>query len=189
MPVWLVGGVGRLLPARMWEALAARLDDDMPWDADDEVVPSELFDMLVGPAGPEPLADGLRRVDCPIAPELFRRDLIDRSVASPLMPSRRDLIKMTPDEVDAFLHGPRTMNVATIGRDGTPHLVAMWYGFLGDAPAFWTFGKSQKVMNLERDPRITASSRRVTSTRSCAASSWWAGARSSSTPTTSSRSD
>ena len=71
------------------------------------------------------------------------------------MPSRRDLIKMTPDEVDAFLHETHTMNVATIGRDGTPHLVAMWYGFLGDAPAFWTFGKSQKIKNLERDPRIT----------------------------------
>ncbi len=71
------------------------------------------------------------------------------------MPSRRDLIKMTPDEVDAFLHETHTMNVATIGRDGRPHLVAMWYGFLGDAPAFWTFGKSQKVINLQRDPRIT----------------------------------
>ena len=71
------------------------------------------------------------------------------------MPSRRDLIKMTLEEVDAFLHETHTMNVATIGRDGRPHLVAMWYGFLGDAPAFWTFGKSQKIKNLERDPRIT----------------------------------
>ena len=71
------------------------------------------------------------------------------------MPSRRDLIKMTSEEADAFLHETHTMNVATIGRDGRPHLVAMWYGFLGDAPAFWTFGKSQKVVNLERDPRIT----------------------------------
>jgi PPOX class probable F420-dependent enzyme len=71
------------------------------------------------------------------------------------MPSRRDLIKMTSEEADAFLHETHTMNVATIGRDGRPHLVAMWYGFLGDAPAFWTFGKSQKVVNLQRDPRIT----------------------------------
>ena len=71
------------------------------------------------------------------------------------MPSRRDLIQMTPEEVDVFLHETHTMNVATIGRDGRPHLVAMWYGFLDGAPAFWTFGKSQKIKNLERDPRIT----------------------------------
>ena len=67
------------------------------------------------------------------------------------MPSRRDLIKMTPDEVDAFLHETHTMNVATIGRDGTPHLVAMWYGFLDGAPALETKAKSQKVQNLKRD--------------------------------------
>ena len=48
------------------------------------------------------------------------------------------------------------MNIATIGPSGQPHLVAMWYGFLGSKPAFWTFGKSQKIVNLRRDPRITA---------------------------------
>ena len=70
--------------------------------------------------------------------------------------SRRDLIKMTDDEVDEFLHGRHTMNVATIGKDGRPHLVAMWYGFTPDgALAWWTYGKSQKVLNLQRDPRIT----------------------------------
>jgi hypothetical protein len=56
----------------MWDALAARLDDDMPWEADDDVVPSDLCDMLVGPAGPRPLAEALRHIDCPIAPELFK---------------------------------------------------------------------------------------------------------------------
>lgn len=69
--------------------------------------------------------------------------------------SRRDQIRMSPDEVRAFLSGRHTMNVATIGPDGRPHLVAMWYGFLDDAPAFWTFGKSQKIANLRRDPRLT----------------------------------
>lgn len=69
--------------------------------------------------------------------------------------SRRDQIRMTPEEVDEFLHGRHTMNVATIGADGRPHLVAMWYGFLDGAPAFWTYGKSQKIVNLQRDPRIT----------------------------------
>lgn len=69
--------------------------------------------------------------------------------------SRRDLIKMTEAEVAEFLSGRHTMNVATIGKDGRPHLVAMWYGFLGDKTAWWTYGRSQKVLNLRRDPRIT----------------------------------
>ena len=70
--------------------------------------------------------------------------------------SRRDQIRMTDDEVQEFLAGRHTMNVATIGKDGRPHLVAMWYGFdLDGRLAWWTYGKSQKVRNLERDPRIT----------------------------------
>jgi PPOX class probable F420-dependent enzyme len=72
------------------------------------------------------------------------------------MPSRRDAITMTPLEVEQFLQGRRTMNVATIGPSGHPHVVAMWYGFLDGKPAFWTFGKSQKIVNLRRDPKITA---------------------------------
>ncbi len=71
------------------------------------------------------------------------------------MAGRRDVIKMTKDEVDTFLAGRHSMSVATIGRDGTPHLVAMWYGFLEGAPAFWTYARSQKILNLRRDPRIT----------------------------------
>ncbi|HEV7886122.1 MAG TPA: pyridoxamine 5'-phosphate oxidase family protein [Acidimicrobiales bacterium] len=69
--------------------------------------------------------------------------------------SRRDQIRMTDEEVDAFLAGRHTMNLASISPDGSIHLVAMWYGFLDGAPAVWTYGKSQKVLNLRRDPRIT----------------------------------
>jgi PPOX class probable F420-dependent enzyme len=69
--------------------------------------------------------------------------------------SRRDQIKMTPEEVEAFLQDQRTMSIATIAKDGRPHLVAMWYAFLDGVPCFWTFAKSQKVVNLRRDPRIT----------------------------------
>jgi PPOX class probable F420-dependent enzyme len=69
--------------------------------------------------------------------------------------SRRELIRMTPDEVDTFLQGRHTLNVATYNHDGTIHLVAMWYGFLDGDLAFETFEKSQKVQNLRRDPRIT----------------------------------
>ena len=71
------------------------------------------------------------------------------------MGKRRDLIRMTDAELDEFLHGRRTMNVATFNHDGTIHLVAMWYGFLDGKLAFETFTKSQKIRNLDRDPRIT----------------------------------
>jgi PPOX class probable F420-dependent enzyme len=69
--------------------------------------------------------------------------------------SRRDVIRMTQEEVDAFLHERQTMNVATYNHDGTIHLVAMWYGFVDGLPVFETYMKSQKVLNLRRDPRIT----------------------------------
>lgn len=69
--------------------------------------------------------------------------------------SRRDEIRMTEAEVDAFLEEQRTMAVATIGADGRPHVVAMWYAFVDGALCFWTFAKSQKVVNLRRDDRIT----------------------------------
>ena len=48
------------------------------------------------------------------------------------------------------------LNVATIGPTGHPHVVAMWFAIVDGTPAFWTFMKSQKVVNLRRDPRITA---------------------------------
>jgi PPOX class probable F420-dependent enzyme len=63
---------------------------------------------------------------------------------------------MTPAEVDDFLAGRHVMNIATHSPDGTIHLVAMWYGFLEGAPAFETYAKSQKVLNLRRNPSITA---------------------------------
>jgi PPOX class probable F420-dependent enzyme len=71
------------------------------------------------------------------------------------MPKRRDLIRMSDDELHEFLHGRRTMNVATFNHDDTIHLVAMWYGFYEGKPAFETFSKSQKVRNLQRDRRIS----------------------------------
>ncbi len=70
--------------------------------------------------------------------------------------SRRDVIRMSDDEVAAFLRERHTMNIATHNHDGTIHLVAMWYALLDGAVVFETFQKSQKVANLRRDPRITA---------------------------------
>jgi PPOX class probable F420-dependent enzyme len=72
------------------------------------------------------------------------------------MPSRREQIKMSSAEVDEFLAGRRTMNVATNGPTGHPHVVAMWYGFHDGKPAFWTFGRAQKVVNIRRDPKVSA---------------------------------
>jgi PPOX class probable F420-dependent enzyme len=62
---------------------------------------------------------------------------------------------MTDDEVQAYLAEQKILNVATIGPTGRPHLVAMWYEVINGKVSFWTFGKSQKIMNLRRDPRIT----------------------------------
>ena len=71
------------------------------------------------------------------------------------MAKARDKIRMSDEEVDEFLRGRHSMAVATLGPDGRPHVVAMWYGFLDGVPAFETYRKSQKVVNLLRDPRIT----------------------------------
>jgi nitroimidazol reductase NimA-like FMN-containing flavoprotein (pyridoxamine 5'-phosphate oxidase superfamily) len=72
------------------------------------------------------------------------------------MPSRRDDIKLSPAEVQQFLARERVTNVASFGADGWPHLTALWYVMRGADPWIWTYAKSQKVRNLERDDRATA---------------------------------
>jgi hypothetical protein len=73
VPVWLAAGVGRLLPARMWDAMVNRQTTRLadPWDVDEEVVPLSLVDQVCGPTGLQAPVDALRRTDCPVAPELF----------------------------------------------------------------------------------------------------------------------
>jgi PPOX class probable F420-dependent enzyme len=71
------------------------------------------------------------------------------------MSSRRDQIKMTPEEVSAFLDEQRVVVCATNGRDGFPHLMPLWYVVRDGELWAWTFAKSQKVRNLERDARAT----------------------------------
>jgi PPOX class probable F420-dependent enzyme len=68
--------------------------------------------------------------------------------------NERAKIVMTPAEVASFLERSRTATVASIGPDGLPHLVAMWYGIIGDAVYIETKSKSQKAVNLRRDPRM-----------------------------------
>jgi PPOX class probable F420-dependent enzyme len=69
--------------------------------------------------------------------------------------SRRDQIKMSEDEALAFLEEERTVVCATNGRDGRPHLMPLWYVVRDGRLWSWTYAKSQKVRNLERDPRAT----------------------------------
>ncbi len=70
--------------------------------------------------------------------------------------SRRDQIKMSDDEVAAFLDEQRTVICATNGRDGWPHLMPLWYVVREGRLWSWTYAKSQKTRNLERDPHATA---------------------------------
>ena len=62
---------------------------------------------------------------------------------------------MSAAEVAAFLDEERTVICATNGQDGFPHLMPLWYVMRGDEVWSWTFAKSQKVRNLERDPRAS----------------------------------
>lgn len=74
VPVWLVAGVGRRLPGRLWSALEARLGATAvpPWERAEEIVPLDLCDSIVGPEGLcETFADD-QGPDCPAAPELFK---------------------------------------------------------------------------------------------------------------------
>ena len=62
---------------------------------------------------------------------------------------------MTDAELTAFLDEQRTLILATVGRDGWPHLMPLWFTVRDGEPWAWTYARSQKVRNLERDPRAT----------------------------------
>ena len=68
---------------------------------------------------------------------------------------QRDRVAMTAEEAAAFLAQARKLQLATINRDGTPHLVTMYYVLLDERITFWTYRSSQKARNLARDPRVT----------------------------------
>jgi PPOX class probable F420-dependent enzyme len=62
---------------------------------------------------------------------------------------------MSQDEVEEFLAGDLKVQVATVGPDGAPHLTTLFYVLDEGRIAFWTYGSSQKLLNLRRDPRIS----------------------------------
>jgi len=68
--------------------------------------------------------------------------------------ARKD-ITMDPDEVLAFLSANTVVEVATIGADGWPHLAPMWYVVEDGNVVFRSFTKSQKIVNLNRNPSLT----------------------------------
>jgi general stress protein 26 len=69
--------------------------------------------------------------------------------------SRRDQIKMSDGEVAVFLREQRTVICASNGPHGWPHLMPLWYTVRDGNIWAWTYAKSQKVLNLERDQRAT----------------------------------
>jgi PPOX class probable F420-dependent enzyme len=68
--------------------------------------------------------------------------------------ARQD-ITMSPGEAQAFLEAGRTLLVASLHRDGRPHLVPMWYVVEDGKVIFRSFTRSQKIRNLQRDPRLS----------------------------------
>ncbi|MEU6830060.1 PPOX class F420-dependent oxidoreductase [Nocardia beijingensis] len=69
--------------------------------------------------------------------------------------NQRAQIVMSDTEITEFLRRSRIATLATIGPKGTPHLTAMWYALIDGEIWFETKAKSQKAVNLRRDPRVT----------------------------------
>jgi PPOX class probable F420-dependent enzyme len=71
------------------------------------------------------------------------------------MAKKRDQIKMSDEEIASFLDAQRVMTVSSLSRDGWPHVTALWFVMRDGEPWIYTYAKSQKVRNLERDERAT----------------------------------
>lgn len=69
--------------------------------------------------------------------------------------SRRELIQLTEEEIAAFLDEQRVMIATTNGVRGWPHSMPLWYLPRNGETWAWTYAKSQKVKNIERDNRTT----------------------------------
>jgi hypothetical protein len=103
---------------------------------------------------------------CELCPPAFHEPLGARDIGAHAdrieAMSRREQIKMSEAEVALFLSEERTVTCATEGPRGWPHLMPLWYVLResrGDATEpriwAWTYAASQKVRNMERDPRAT----------------------------------
>lgn len=71
------------------------------------------------------------------------------------MAQGRRSVRLSDEEMAAFLADNMKVQVATVGADGSPHLTTLFYVLDEGRIAFWTYGSSQKIANLRRDPRIS----------------------------------
>jgi PPOX class probable F420-dependent enzyme len=69
--------------------------------------------------------------------------------------SRRDQIRLTGAEQRQLVESERVVVVSSLGPRGWPHAMPLWYVPRGGEVWIYTYAKSQKVQNLERDPRAT----------------------------------
>jgi PPOX class probable F420-dependent enzyme len=69
--------------------------------------------------------------------------------------NQRAAIILNDEEIETFLAGTRSMTLATVGKDGQPHLVAMWFAVIDGDICFETKSKSQKAVNLRRNPMVS----------------------------------
>jgi nitroimidazol reductase NimA-like FMN-containing flavoprotein (pyridoxamine 5'-phosphate oxidase superfamily) len=69
--------------------------------------------------------------------------------------SRRGQITLSPEEIHEFIDSQRIVSVASFGPRGWPHVMPLWYVPRDGEVWIYTYAKSQKVKNLERDPRAT----------------------------------
>lgn len=70
------------------------------------------------------------------------------------MPKLRERIRMTDPDAWDFIASRKAMQTATLNRDGSPHLTTNWFALVDQRILFETYTKSQKIVNLRRDPRI-----------------------------------
>ena len=70
------------------------------------------------------------------------------------MANRRELVAMTETEMWDFIATQKSIQVCTLNKDGTPHLTVMWFAIKDKAIVLETFTKSQKIVNLKRNPNM-----------------------------------
>jgi nitroimidazol reductase NimA-like FMN-containing flavoprotein (pyridoxamine 5'-phosphate oxidase superfamily) len=72
------------------------------------------------------------------------------------MANVRDRIALSEEEISAFIENAQTVIVGSNNHDGVPHMMPMWYSLVDGLISMHTYGASQKVVNLRRDPRGSA---------------------------------
>ena len=69
--------------------------------------------------------------------------------------NRRDLIRMTDEEMKLFIEEQKSLQVSCMGHDGWPHLTTLWFAVVAQRIVFETYTRSQKILNLHRNPNVT----------------------------------